>query len=165
MSFVKALFWTNWINRFHRIQEELITPNNGKVKQEAKKIDIPDGADDVERAKKVWLHIEDTITWDLTKKWQEPEELLETKVGDCEDMDFLMISMLPHVGVYNAKLKIGDLVKPSGGGGPHTWVVVDGVDMDPTGLPRDVKRIDYEPVHTFNIEMPKSKTVKVQKGI
>lgn len=154
-SAIKSLayraFWAGWEDRFTRNTGKFITPQDPLVIEEANKINVGRNATDVEKAKKVWLHVREIVRYKLSKKWKTPREAITSGTGDCEDMDFLMISMLPHLGVGKADLVIGNLILPIRDGGPHTWVKIQGNVMDPTGSPEDVKKVDYEQKKRFEI--------------
>ena len=145
-------FWNDWIERFKYNAGDYITPDNERVISAVDEVDVSGADSDVEKAHRVWGFITHEIEYKLSKEWKEPEETLRDKIGDCEDMDFLAISMLENMGIDDANLVVGNLSKPSGGGGAHAWVSVDGAVIDPTGRPETVKDLEYQEVHTFQIE-------------
>lgn len=146
-------FWSDWSEKFMSNTSKWITPNDEKVTEFSDNIPIPAGANDEQVIKEVWLHITNNIDYRLTAKWQEPRELLESGVGDCEDVVFLFLSTLPNIDDgFEPDMIIGYLEKPTGEGGPHVWVEVEGMTVDPTGYPSDVEKIMYEEVNSFDIE-------------
>jgi hypothetical protein len=152
-STVMGFFWRGWIDRFEDNRRKYITPDEKIVVEESKKIKRKPGEDDKDVARKVWIHILQTVDYKLSKKWKTPRETLTSGVGDCEDMDFLAISMMNNLGVDDINLAVGNLTTPRGEGGLHTWVVVDEMVVDPTGTPEDVKKAVYKPHHRFDIQI------------
>jgi len=148
-------FWEEWQEKFENSTEKYINPDAEGVLDESKQVNFDGTSTQQEVAKRVWVYVAHEIRWRLTKEWQEPEELIRTRIGDCEDMCFLMLSMFPHVGVDRGELVIGDLIKPNGGGGPHVWIEVEGKVMDPTGMPEDVNRMKYKQIKRYNMEYEK----------
>lgn len=55
--------------------------------------------------------------------WQRPRFTLLQGGGDCEDLAFVVLSLLVHEGI-TAQLAIGQLITPSGAVG-HAWVEGD----------------------------------------
>ncbi len=142
-----------WIDKFEDTPNEYITPGNPRVIEEARSIQFAGEENEVEVAKKVWSHIADKIDWKLSKEWKQPEETLVSGMGDCEDLVFLMLSILPNVGVTDAKMVIGYLDDGIKEPYPHVWVNVDGVVMDPSGHPEEVDKMEYRPRETFKIKI------------
>jgi len=151
-SIVMERFWDGWEDKLLQEKDRLITPNSKEVINETKTIGFENDMDKLAITKKIWTHVERTVDWTLDKEWQSPDKLLTTRRGDCEAMCFLILSMLPNAGVYDGELVIGNLIRPSGRGGPHVWIEVDGVVMDPTGTQESVKDMEYEEVNRFKIE-------------
>lgn len=149
-SIMMEKFWRDWEDRFMREHDRFITPSSNLVQEESNKVGGSCCGGCIQKATNVWLHINRNIQYKLSKKWKTPDGTLKDGIGDCEDMDFLMLSMLPHTGVEKAKLAAGHLKTPSNSG-PHTWVVVNGKVMDPTGTPQDVQRAEYRKEIEFSI--------------
>lgn len=144
-------FWDEWEDRFESNSQTYITPMNEAVVSEANNIPVEENQTETQKAKEVWLHVYRTTKYSLSDVWKTPEETLEDGIGDCEDVDFLMLSILPHKGIDEAFLVIGDLVRSSGRRAAHTWVEVNGTVMDPTGRPEDVRRVSYDERRRFRI--------------
>lgn len=143
-------FWDGWIERFNSEKDSLITPSNPVVLSEVERIGTIEGSDE-EVVNALWNHITTTIQYRLSKKWKTPEETLRSGIGDCEDMDFLLLSLLPNYGIYDAKLVIGLITTQRDRNGLHVWVEHNGRVIDPTGQPEDVEGVRYEPTHKFTI--------------
>jgi hypothetical protein len=91
------------------------------------------------------------VRYKLSKQWKKPSRTLAEGVGDCEDLDFLVLSLFPHYGITDGELVIGVLKTQTERPGLHTWVELDGRVIDPTGLPNDVKQITYDPYRRFRL--------------
>lgn len=144
-------FWSGWIERFESNSDKYITPNHPLVLDEVDKVgDIVGG--DEEKALELWIHILENIQYRLSKKWKTPAETLTSGIGDCEDMDFLLLSMFPHYGITDGELVIGSLETWNGRKGLHTWVEIDGGVVDPTGDPVEVDAVNYSAVKRFSMD-------------
>ena len=147
-------FWESWMDRFESNQVEYITPDDEYVVAFSEDIDIPDCDCDKKKAKSIWLKITDGIDYRLSKEWKTPRQTLTDMMGDCEDYVFLFLSVAPNVGLTDVEMAIGYLRKggKTGAGGPHVWVEVDGMVVDPTGYPTDVEDMEYKPVQKYEID-------------
>lgn len=144
-------FWSGWIERFEGDVDTYITPTHPAVVREVDEVGDLVG-DDYDKAKELWLHVRNSIRYSLSKKWKTPAETLSSGVGDCEDLDFLLLSMFPHYGITDGELVIGSLRTQSDRIGLHTWIEIDSRIIDPTGHPRDVDGVAYKEVERFNIQ-------------
>lgn len=151
-AILDSIFWSKWINKFEDSDGKYITPGEEMVVHEARSIsfDESNGKEDIART--VWSHVHKEIKYNLSKEWKPPAQTLVERVGDCEDMVFLMISIFPNVGIENPKMVIGSMERPDGRGGFHVWVEVDGIVMDPTGTPESIEDIEYSPRTKFGIQ-------------
>ena len=151
-SLRKQRFWIEWERKFLGSSgNPWIVPGNPSVKNAAKRAVKPSSVTESEMVDDVWRWVDKNIKYKLTKEWQRPPELLITKVGDCEDMSFLIASMLHSLGVEESKLLTGYVVRPSGKKMPHVWNEVNGEFIDGT-VPHDNTRgIVYEVMDEYEI--------------
>jgi len=148
-----APLWSYWSDRFTDNSDRYITPENVMVKDEADMVRMSATDDKSQKVDEVWEHIYSEIRYSLSKEWKEPAETLKEGVGDCEDVDFLMVSMLPNVGVTEGiVIVIGDLVRDTGRSTAHVWVEVDGEIADPTAHPSVVGQLEYDEQERFPIK-------------
>ncbi len=108
--------------------------------------------------------------------WQVPDETLKRKGGDCEDIAFLVASLLLASGIsgYNVRVALGYFVDTQGGGRhAHAWVMYKNEEgywslLDPVALVQrsgdreaavpakhaipSTNRYEYEPRFLFNAQ-------------
>lgn len=150
---IMAPLWSYWTDRFTSNSDKYITPENVMVRDEADMVGTPPSNERMEIVEDVWEHIYSEIRYSLSKEWKEPAETLKEGVGDCEDVDFLLVSMLPNVGVNEGiEIVIGDLIRNTGRTSAHTWVEVDGKIVDPTAHPSVIGSLDYDAKERFPIK-------------
>lgn len=139
---IEDSFWEEWTGRIKRQSGKFITPANPLVREHSRKIDTGTGERRDERAVRVWEHVASTIEYKLSKEWKTPGQTLKEGVGDCEDVTFLVASMLPNVGVDESVIKLGEIDK-GGEVEAHTWNVVGGKIIDATAMPGENRGIEY----------------------
>jgi len=142
-------FWSRWRGRFVGNHHKYITPENELVRQVSEKAKDENILD--EPHVQAWKYVAETVRYRLSKEWKTPQETIVERTGDCEDVDFLVASMLPHFGINKFKLKIGYLNKSSGSREAHTWLVVGGEVVDPTAMPEQIVEHGYEPIKEITI--------------
>ena len=98
-----------------------------------------------------WRWVIQNTQYKISKEWKEPEETISTGVGDCEDVTFLIASMLASLGVNRTKVVAGYLIKPNSEPEPHTWNEVDGMVVDATGSPEEVIHLKYDREFAYTI--------------
>ncbi len=151
MSFLRHPFWEEWEEKFTENHSEYITPENSSVKKAAGDVAVSDCCGSNDPVTWVWRYIYNEIEYDLSEKWKTPAETLKSGTGDCEDVDFLFLSMIPHFGIDKAYLVVG-MLDTGQSESPHTWVEVDGHVVDPTGLGKHVQKAEYNERKRFEVE-------------
>lgn len=146
------LFWDSWDDKFLSSVGKYITPNTNAVESFAEEVPAPEDATEDQVAKEIWLHITNNINYKLEEEWLSPGELLDRRSGDCEDMVFLFLSVAPNLGIDEAEMHIGYLVKEPGSRGPHVWAEVNGNIIDPTGYPSDVEGLEYNTIEKYEVK-------------
>lgn len=147
----EARFWDEWQERFEDNRYKYITPEHPDVIRAARRANRR-GADDKEKAEDAWWSVYKQVKYVLSKEWKTPAQTLRERTGDCEDVSFLIASMLPNMGVTGHELVIGDLIFPDGEKQLHVWVEVDGFEVDPTGSPKLAGKVNYKPIKKYVIE-------------
>lgn len=146
----EARFWDEWKSRFRDERFRYITPDNPEVERAARRAKVSGGTDK-EQALSAWQYVYKRTAYKLSKEWKTPAQTLRERVGDCEDVTFLIASMLANMGVSDIKVVIGELIFPSGKVELHTWVEVNGMAVDATGSPDIAGKVTYEPVKKYRI--------------
>lgn len=146
-------FWSDWVDKFKTQADSLITPNNSYVQNHASKVSITPAMDSPQKVTQIWHYIAEEIRYKLSKEWKTPEETLTSRIGDCEDVDFLFISMLPHHGITTCNLQIGYLTYPDKSREAHTWVKHNGRIIDPTAFPQELDGNRYKPQRSIQINV------------
>lgn len=144
-------FWKTWHNKFRLNSKKYVTPQNPLVQRELDRFGWSKTDSDKEKARKAWVHVYETTDYKLSSRWYTPEETLKNGRGDCEDVTFLIASMLTAMGVKRHSIRTGVLVKPDGLSGEHVWNEVDGMVVDATGRPEDVPPMEYHSNQEFVI--------------
>jgi transglutaminase-like putative cysteine protease len=147
----EARFWDDWEEKFEENRYKYITPQHPAVIRAANRANVRGGTDK-EKAKSAWWRVYKQVKYTLSKEWKTPDQTLRERAGDCEDVSFLIASMLPNMGVTGHELVIGDLIFPDGKRELHVWVDVDGLAVDPTGSPKLSGKVTYEPVKRYVID-------------
>lgn len=124
-------FWDNWEDKFVREVDRLVTPQDRCVMEIANSIGFGGLGSMRTDVEKGWSWIYENIDYELSKEWKSPSVTISEGVGDCEDMDFLFLSMVPWMGATEADLVIGNFIDDDQQGA-HTWVEVNGRVVDPT---------------------------------
>jgi len=146
----QARFWKGWKDRFRDERDRFITPTNPAV-IEASAQAQQGASTDKEVALNAWKYIYDNTEYILGKEWKTPQQTLREKTGDCEDVTFLIASMLKYMGVNNVKIGIGELIFPDGEVELHTWVEVKEKVIDATGEPSLAAEVTYKPVKKYAV--------------
>ena len=152
-SLRKSRFWIEWQRKFENNADSVwIVPNNRKVSGVRKKAISNSSRTPKQKANDIWRWVYNNIDYQLRKKWQEPEVLIASGSGDCEDISFLIASVLHGSGVQQSKIGIGYILGPQGRQEPHVWNVVDGQIVDGT-LPPDFEgEISYKVIEEYTIK-------------
>ncbi|GAB4309930.1 MAG: hypothetical protein Kow0069_09670 [Promethearchaeota archaeon] len=104
--------------------EAFLTPNDEAIKELARSLPVPPpGAPIYEPAWKCVLSLEyerDPAGGDF---WQFPNETLARRGGDCEDLAFLLASLLLAEGL-ESRVAFGWTFASNGSGGYHAWTQV-----------------------------------------
>ena len=146
-------FWSDWENEFKRRADELITPDAKPVKQAADKITVTPRLSRSGRVTKVWEYIAENVAYVLSEEWKTASETLTERSGDCEDVDFLFMSLAPHVGINRFQLRIGYLNYPDRTREAHTWLQVGDMIIDPTAYPSEISGKRYETKRKINVHV------------
>lgn len=141
---VSEEFWADWEERFKNEAKQLITPDATAVRESASKITTTPSLSTQQRVDRVWRYIAENVSYKLSAEWKTPSETLAERIGDCEDVDFLFMSLAPHHGINRMELHIGYLSYPDKTREAHTWVVVGGEVIDPTAYPAEISGKRYE---------------------
>jgi transglutaminase-like putative cysteine protease len=144
-------FWPEWEQRFEAEYDQYITPQNMMVKRAVVKSDAGSVNSDKEQAKKCWQWVADNIKYKLSEKWKTPEETIFSATGDCEDVTFLIASMLARLGIDNSRIVVGYLEKEGYKPELHTWNEVNGMVIDATGEPQDIPNLEYDKEFSFTV--------------
>lgn len=143
--------WPDWEERFSDEYNDYITPNNPTVVRAVNESDALQRNTPQGMAESCWQWVITNTEYKISKEWKTPEETINSGVGDCEDVTFLIASMVASLGVSGSKVVAGYLTKPNGEPEPHTWNVVDGMIVDATGSPSDVQNIRYDREFAYTI--------------
>lgn len=68
-----------------------------------------------------------TYTSDTLESWRTPSQTIQDKVGDCEDMAFLFVSLAISYGYDEDSICVcfGKIIDADGEEGGHAWVVIE----------------------------------------
>lgn len=138
-----------WTQKFESDYQDYITPQSGSVRRTSniirKKID---GIDE-RQVINAWVY--DHIVYVGSNRWRKPESTLSNRRGDCEDVTFLIASMLPHFGYGRSKIEIGRLKMRSGEDEFHTWNRAKGDIIDGTAGPEMINEESYKKEESYII--------------
>lgn len=152
MSANEKEFWDWWVKRFIDEHEQYITPDNHLVKQWTSGAKLDRESNPEHKALKAWDYVHERIDYKLSRKWKTPEETIQDSEGDCEDVTFLIASMLASDGVEKTQIGLGELVYPDQKKQLHTWNVVNDTVIDATGVPDGINTFKYdEKVDRINV--------------
>lgn len=151
MGLLDGIFWDDWEERLADEADKFVTPNDPVVVEEANKIDINGARTERDVALDTWRHVARRIDYELSKEWKEPRQTLQEGVADCEDLTFLIASLLPNLGVEKSFMHAGDLIFEDGDEQKHSWNVVGGMIVDATGMPEDIVGLKYRPLLKFRV--------------
>lgn len=147
----KPDFWTRWSRLVEQKSDRYITPTNSNVRSFSDSIEISESDTDIDRAYKVWQEVRNSVEYEMSTAWKTPEETLTLGKGDCQDVTFLIASILPNVGVDNSQVVIGSLQFPDERIEEHTWNRVDNQVIDGTGDMNDIQKLDYDAMKAVDI--------------
>lgn len=157
MSFIDFLrnesFYNNWEEKFEEETEQYVTPNNSVVKGLSARVVSRDSETDVEKALDAWRWTYNNIKYKLSKRWKTPEETVSEGTGDCEDVTFLIASMLPNMGVKDNVIVLGKLKHKGKEPEYHTWNVVGNRVIDATGSMESVEKAKYIPETRYEVNI------------
>jgi len=148
---VEERFWIEWEDKFEDDSQSYITPGNPMVVDASSSAMKRETGDAKAIAEMAWDYVYNNIDYKLSKLWKVPETTLLDKEGDCEDVTFLIASMLPNMGVKRSKIVIGDMVFPDGSETLHVWNEVDGHVIDATGSKESRDLAEYKAKTTYVI--------------
>lgn len=152
-SLRKSRFWIEWQRKFENNADSVwIVPNDRTVKEVRKKSISNSSRTPTQKANDIWEWVDKNIDYNLRKEWQVPRELIASGSGDCEDISFLIASVLHGAGVKNSKIGIGYVVGPQGREEPHVWNVVDGRIVDGTLPPNFEGQLQYKVIEEYTIK-------------
>lgn len=145
-------FWKSWEMKFTSRSNYYLDPDDPAVAGEAEDLEIRSSKSGHKIAKEIWKYINDEYKYKLTKEWQKPADLIDSRIGDCEDYCFLLGSLLPHFGVDRYKIITGE-AEVRGQREFHVWMRVDDEIIDPTAKVGGIDNIDYDKELQFNIQV------------
>lgn len=148
---VEEKFFDGWKGRFESNWQKYITPEDKRVKKWANEVETR-AFGDKGKAKEAHKYVYRNTEYKLSKKWKTPRQTIRSGIGDCEDLTFLVGSMLPGAGVESHELHLGKIRFPSGESDYHTWSQVGDVVVDATGSRESTKRIEYKTETKWEIE-------------
>jgi len=144
-------FWIEWEDKFEDDSNSYITPQHPEV-GEAASVAMPvAGSTDEQVARAAWRYVYENVDYVLSEEWKTPAQTLREGTGDCEDVTFLIASMLPNMGIDRSSIVIGNLVFPNGKEELHTWNEVNGTVIDATGSQESSELSEYNPETTYKI--------------
>ena len=146
-------FWDYWGDRFLRDRNQYITPLNESVQEAVDDVGFSDCCLDWIRTVDMWEWVKANVDYELSREWKEPSETLREGTGDCEDLDFLLASMMLNDGISGFELVIGYIIHPDGEREEHTWLRMDDMVIEPTSLPERMDGLKYQEVKSFVIRM------------
>lgn len=146
-------FWQNWADRFHREADSLITPDHQLVRHHASNIIVTPGMSKEQRAIQVWKYIAENIAYQLSEEWKPASKTIKDRRGDCEDVDFLFMSLAPHVQLSSFKMQIGNLTYPDKSSEAHTWIRIGDNIIDPTAYPQEIAGKRYKPKQSMQVNV------------
>jgi len=144
-------FWHQWNERFLTEQDTFITPEAPAVTEAVTTAIDNMALPPTTKAMRIWDHVDSIRDYKLSKEWKTPTETINEPTADCEDVTFLIASMLSAAGVSQHEIHTGYLVFPDGTPEAHTWNVVQGDIIDGTGRPGAVQEYRYDTVTRFTI--------------
>lgn len=152
-SDISTRMWDRWERRFSRDYHKYITPNDRLVEHSAGVIDVDSNDPIGTKARETWLYVNDTISYKLSRRWKKPRQTIYHRSGDCEDITFLMASLLPNVGVHSSEIVIGVLETPYGRREEHAWNRVEGKTIDATTSPRIAADMTYHERSSWTLKV------------
>lgn len=148
---IESRFYQGWEERFEDETETFITPTNSKVVEISETALMSGFEGQMTSARDAWQWVYTNIDYKLSKEWKTPEQTIREGIGDCEDVTFLIASMLPNMGVDESVVVLGELMFPDGRGQFHTWNEVGDMVIDGTGSMDKVKTLNYVPHKRYKI--------------
>jgi len=148
----EARFYDDWAERFETEWEQYVRPGDRRVKKWAN-MAVKDKNKPVEhKAERAWMYVYNNVDYTLSKKWKSPRETINSRDGDCEDVTFLIASMLPNAGVEESKVAVGE-IKHGEKTEYHTWNIVNGKVLDGTGGKDAISNQEYIPEKTWDVKI------------
>ena len=132
---------------------EYITPYNPEVQQATESIGICEPCGNRKNALKIWNYVFNNVEYQLSETWFTPAETLKNGKGDCEDVTFLVGSMLLAAGIEDTEIVVGYLHHGDGRKEEHTWNRVGDMVIDATGTPQVVRDLGYKEVKSWRLEI------------
>jgi len=152
-SLRKSRFWLEWQRKFENNAKTVwIQPNSRAANKVAREAIRPRSTTPLQKADEIRKWIQNNIDYKLTKEWQNPNDLLASGAGDCEDFSFLITSALLNDGADEANILIGNIVAPHKENQPHVWSEIQGEVVDGTVPSNNTKPITYETVTKYKIK-------------
>jgi hypothetical protein len=148
-----SIFWRNWIQNFEGRVEQYVTPYNKEVQRAINESDPCDSCGRKAVGMRFWEYVFNNVDYKLSEEWFTPEQTLRRGEGDCEDVTFLVGSMLLGYGMGDVDIAVGDLIHSDEREEEHTWVELDGMVIDATGTPEVVKDLTYKEVKSWRLEL------------
>jgi|APHM01.1.fsa_nt_gi Transglutaminase-like enzymes, putative cysteine proteases len=148
---LEANFYQGWQERFENESQMFVTPANSTVKGVSDEALMSGQQGPKTSARDAWNWVYNNIEYKLSKEWKTPEQTIREGIGDCEDVTFLIASMLPNMGVNESKLVLGELMFQDGSQEFHTWNIVDGMVIDGTGSMDKAESLQYNAHKTYKI--------------
>lgn len=148
---VRARFWRDWRSRFNDEASIYINPESPEVNMAVNEITYA-GSSDEAKAKAAWDYVYENVDYRLSAEWKLPGQTLTEGEGDCEDVTFLIASMLPNMGVDESYIVLGYLIFPDGRREEHTWNEVNGKVVDATGNPDSVGKLRYTETYRYKVK-------------
>jgi len=143
----------NWTGRFEDRAGDYVTPFNQTVQNAVDSIDICEPCGREKNAMKLWNFVFNNVEYELSKTWFTPEETIKNGKGDCEDVTFLMGSMMLAAGIKEPEIVVGYLHHKDGRKEEHTWNRVGDMVIDATGTPSVVRELRYEEVDSWDLKI------------
>jgi predicted transglutaminase-like cysteine proteinase len=146
-------FYEEWESRFVENSSKYITPKDSEVLEAVRltrsKANSGHKTDEVLEA---WKHVYKVVQYDLSKEWKTPRQTLIEGIGDCEDVTFVISSMLSAMGLRSHKIHVGSVIFNNGKEEYHTWNSVGGRVIDATSSPNIDAGATYHSVKEIEVK-------------
>ena len=154
-------FWTYWSDRFLSGHHTYITPRDPAV-IDATTDATTNTSSAYNTGLSVWDWVAQHTTYTLSKDWKQPAQTITEGKADCEDVTFLIASMMLAAGYQDTDIAIGYLVYPDGTAELHTWNTIAQEPVDGTGTPGNIDQYTYDTVATFTLSNTDDKGTTAQ---